>query len=321
MNLQGLERRILGNVLPHPVIVAGGVYKTAAHVGLVCDTDVIPEWGSITTDPRPGNGGRDYYAEYRDVPHQGRVLIRTLNSLGLPNPGMKHVEKHAADLLKRYEDAEKPLILNVSGENADDLLELVERAIAAGFKMIVMNGACPNGANSDGSRIPILCWDKASVAYFFAECDRRFSGSRAVLLWKISNGITEELLEFNTLAVLNSFACQGIINGNTIPNVGLTLPDGEPAIKTTNGFTKGGLAGPAIQMSALRQTSYSASALRHTKVAVACGGISTARHVLLALACGAWAVEVNSAFREAGERPKFITDLLVELVDLFEKRA
>lgn len=321
MNLKGLERRILDVTFPYPVIVAGGIYKTAAHVGMIVDTDVIPEWGSITTEPKPGNGGRDYYAEYRDVPYQGRVLIRTLNSIGLTNPGMKHVEKHAAELLKRYEDAGKPLILNVSGESVDDLLELVERAIAAGFRVIVMNGACPNGANSDGSRIPILCWDKASVAYFFAECDRRFARSGAVLFWKISNGITEELLEFNTTCVLNSFACSGIVNGNTVPSIELTLPNGEPAIKTDNGFTKGGLAGPAIQMSALRQTAYSASRFNDAKVVVTCGGVSTAKHVLLAFDSGGYMVALNSAFREAGERPRFITNLLDELDRLLEKRA
>jgi len=301
-------------------MVAGGVYKTAPQLVRVVGSDIIPEGGSITTEARSGNGGCDYYAEH-DERTDERVLRFTLNALGMPNPGMAYVERHAHDLLRLYADHDKPLAINVSGESAEDLLSLVERALTLGFKVITMNGACPNGLTQNGSRIPLLCHDVDALWNFFHRLEKAVGKTDALLWWKLSNGMHRKLLEHNRLCVATSQSAHGMIIGNTIGNTFRSRPDGSPAIQTENGLTRGGLAGPEIMDGALADTAYCADRMPDHKVVVGAGGISSAKDALKFFGAGATLVQVHSAFRHAEEDPRFITNLLEALADLLEAQA
>jgi dihydroorotate dehydrogenase (NAD+) catalytic subunit len=316
MSLQKLKRTVCGITFPYPVMVGGGVFKTAPQLTRVVGSDIIPEWGSITTLPRNGNGGRNYYANYYESVSDEQVLCYTLNSLGLPNPGMDYVETHAPDLLRLYADHDKPLAINVSGEDAEDLARLVVRALKLGFKVITANGACPNGVTSGGARIPVLCYDEKSVFNFFSIVGICARETDALVLWKVANGMPHEVLAMNLDRVAQSTVVKGVITGNTIGNTFRTLPDGRPAIETENGITRGGLAGPEIFVGAVAATAYSRAKLPEEKIVVGCGGVCTARDALEYLQAGATLVQLVSAFREANEKPKFITDLLYDLREL-----
>jgi hypothetical protein len=73
---------INGVCIPYVLMVGGGVVKTFEQVIRYAKTDVIPDWGSITTDEKSGNGGRDYFAQYSEA---GQLLAE-YNSIALTKP-------------------------------------------------------------------------------------------------------------------------------------------------------------------------------------------------------------------------------------------
>ena len=300
-------------IFPHPIIIEGGIYKTAEQIREVAPSDAIPSWGSMTTDGGDGNGGgRDYHAEYYNCDSGHRVLLYTQNALGLPNPGMKYAEKHAPELIPLYDDLGKPLILNISGQSVDDLLQLLKRAIAAGFRVIVVNGSCPNKKG-----MPILCYDTDAVSEFFHRADREIGPVEAVILWKVSLTLPRPILQHNCMQVVASQVFNGIINGNTIPNALQYDERGKTTILTEkNKITRGGMGGPAVQPFAIDQTEFCAAQLPPNKIAVMTGGIGDVAGIRKAFQAGATLVGMNSCFSElGGQRPEFVTELLVQLTE------
>lgn len=309
--------RKVGNVtFPYPVMLAGGVVKTAQHARSLVDSDVIPEWGSFTADACTGNGGRDYHAEYHRCANGEKVLLYTQNSLGLPNPGMEHAERHAADLIARYRDRGKPLAINVSGEGVDDLLSLVKRAIKCGFPVITANGSCPNKSDKEARPLPILCFDTQSVDEFFDRAEREIGKTDQVLLWKVSAGLPRPVLEHNRRRVAESSLFTGIVTCNTFPNTLDYNDDGRTTILTDkNKITRGGMGGPAVQPIALDHSEFCALGMPPGKIVVGAGGAGTADDVRKFFRAGATLVQINSAYRESGEDPEFITNILVGLME------
>lgn len=310
-----LARNINGVHFPHPLMVAGGIVKTAEQVLARVNTDDIPEWGSITTPGGAGNGGRDYHAEYFVAQSGERVLLYTQNSLGLPNPGMKYVEKHAPDLIKRYADVGKPLAINVSGEGATDLAELVERAFDCGFSVITANAACPNKIDRLLRPTPILCYDEESMMNFVRAIERKLGGtlpSGRALFLKVSTGMPRTVLEFNR-SLVAQHVFSGIITGNTVPNSFMYGEDTMTTIFTSNQINRGGMAGPAIKPLALDHTKYCADLMPKGKIVIGSGGVGNVQDVRKYVWAGATLIQYNSAYREANENPQFTTDLLVEL--------
>jgi dihydroorotate dehydrogenase len=305
--LAHLHRRIRDVVFRYPVTLAAGIVKTAEQVRALAPTDVIPEWGSITTNGSSGNGERDYHAEYADMDGK-RVLLYTQNSLGLPNPGMSYVEGHATELIKLYDRHEKPLILNISGNGIQDTLELMRRAKQCGFRLVIVNGACPNKKDQ-----PILCDDHDAVDGVFDGAEKEIGPSETIFIWKISNGMRRPALTHNRDAVSKSRVFDGIMTGNTVPNTLEYRADGSTTIKTGNGLIRGGMGGPAIRPIALDHTAFVAETLTK-KVVWGCGGVETADHARKFFGAGSLLVALNSAYREAGEDPDFMTTLLEKLV-------
>lgn len=308
-DLSHMQRTVKGVHFPYPVTLAGGIVKTWEHVRDLADTDVIPEWGSIETKPSSGNGGRDYYAGYEGFDKYGNFqLLFALNSLGIPNPGMEYVERHARELLSMYKDRNKPLILNVSGKSAEDLLTLIKRALDCGFHVITANAACPNKSSQN-----ILCFDTEAVDWLFDRVDTEIGETDAVILEKVSTGMPRPILAHNKNRVAESKAFTGIITGNTVPNCFAYRSDGTPAIKTANGITRGGMSGPAMHPIALDHTEFCASGMPEGKIVAGCGGAVDADTTMDFLRAGATFVQLNTAYREAGEDPRFMTDFLHDL--------
>lgn len=308
-----LERTIKGVHFPYPLMVGGGVVKTHEQVRKFAPTDVIAEWGSIETEASSGNGGRDYYPHYVEIRGQ-KYLLFALNSRGIPNPGMEYVEQHASDLLKLYEDHNKPLVINVSGKSWEDAVELVKRAIACGFKVIVLNGACPNKGGQ-----PILCFDIESVDKLFDRLEAEIGETDVVLMWKVSAGMPRAILSHNKARVVASSTFTGIVTCNTLPNGFYFLPDGTPAILTEkNKITRGGVSGPAIHPIALDHTKYCADDLPFDKVVWGAGGADWVDSAMNFFRAKATIVQTTTAFWEANEDPSFITNFLAAIHDRME---
>jgi dihydroorotate dehydrogenase len=308
IDLLALARSVGGITFPYPVMLGGGVVKTAEQVRALAKTDVVCEWGSIETEPSAGNGGRDYHAEYREV-SENRVLQWTQNSKGIPGPGMKYVEKYAQDLIMLYEDHGKPLHFNGSGKGVDDTLSLMKRAIGCRFPVMTVNGACPNKANQ-----PILCDDTDAVAELFERAETEIGKTNTVFLWKVSNGMRRPALQFNKTRVIESKVFSGIITGNTVPNTLDYDQDGRTTILTDkNAITRGGMGGPAILPIALDHTAFCADGMPEGKVVIGCGGVSDVQSSLKFFRSGATMVQLVSAYLESGEDPDFVQQLIMDV--------
>lgn len=300
-----MSLQIKGVHFEHPIMVGGGIFKTAEQMATVVKTEVVPEWGSIETEPSNGNGGKDYHAEF-DA--SGKLLF-TQNSKGIPNPGMTYVEEHAPELLKLYANHNKPLVLNISGKNLEDTLSLMKRALRCGVRVVVVNGACPNKKDQ-----PILCQDVNAVTELFRRADEEIGQTHVVFVWKVSNGMPRPTLMHNCAAVARSRTFSGIVTGNTVPNTLCYDAEGRTTILTERGgIDRGGMGGTAIHPIALDHTSFCAANLPRDKIVIGCGGASDVRTVGNFFRAGAGLVQIVSAFMVAGERPEFIRDLLIEL--------
>jgi dihydroorotate dehydrogenase len=299
-----MERWVKDVYFPYPIIVAGGVFKTAESMRWALAHDIIGEWGSIETEASSGNGGRDYSAEYQYVGDVG-VLISTQNSLGIPNPGMDHVEQHAGELKRRYADKNFPLIINVSGKSADDTLSLIKRAIECGFRVIIVNGACPNKGNQ-----AMLCYDPEGIDEVFYRAEVEIGDTGAVILWKVSTGMPRGVLAYNRDKVITSSVFTGIVTGNTVPSTLDYNARGETTILTEkNRLTRGGMAGPAIRQIALDHTEFCAQEMPLGKIVYGCGGVVDGNSFMKFHHAGATLVGLHSAFRESGEDPDFMREL------------
>lgn len=304
--LDCLKRTVKGITFPYPLMVAGGVVKTVEQSIKLAKADVLAEFGSATTRALPGNGGRDYWAVYVNG-----ILVCTFNSVGLLNPGMDYVEKHADTLIKAHADYGMPFWLNVSGNGPEDTLSLLKRALKAGIKVITVNGACPNKKDQ-----PILCDDPFAVDEVFDRADREIGDTDAIVLWKVSCGMRRPTLSHNRERVRTSRVFTGAITGNTVPNGLGYLPNGETMIKTDNGLDRGGMAGPAIFPIALDHTQFMADGMPAGKIVIGAGGIDNIEKITHMFKAGAAMVQTNSGFREAGEDPDFIRDLNRVLLEL-----
>jgi dihydroorotate dehydrogenase len=211
---------------------------------------------------------------------------------------MVYVENHASVILNLYAGAGKPLIVNISGNGVDDTIELLKRAIACGFKIIKVNGACPNKPGQ-----PMICWDKNAVNEFFQRIEREIDAADVIVWWKVSLGMPLELLDHNLNWVIQSSVVAGIVTGNTVPNVRLLHPDGTPAINTANGITAGGMAGPAVHALALDAIEYCAPKMPAGKIVIGCGGFGSAPSILRGIRAGATLIGMQSAWRESGFNP------------------
>lgn len=319
-DLWKLERRAKNVLLPYVLMVGGGVFKTLEEILGVVDTDVIPEWGSIESVESSGNGGDDYSAIYG----QNGDLLYTRNRRGIPNPGIVYVEEHCGYVLKRYVDRGKPLTLNVSGKSSekksavDDLLELIKRGIECGFPMITANGACPNKTGQ-----PILCWDVQATEEFFKRVDTEVGSVDTVIMWKVSVGMGQPLLSFNTTCVAGSEAVSGIITGNTVVNTLDYDANGKPTIFTQKDkATRGGMGGPAILPMALGDTEFCAMNMPANKFVVGAGGIVSADTAMKFVHAGARIIQTTSGYIEADKTfdphsrhkgPDFVTGILAGL--------
>jgi len=292
------------------VMVGGGVAKTTEHLDQYTQTETLAEWGSFTKEEKVGNGGRDYYAHYR-----GGELQFALNSIGLTNPGIEYAKRNSREMINRYADHGKPLILNISGEGVQDSLELLQKAVEYRFPIVTANAACPN-VESGGSRpMPVMCFDIDAMQQFIIRADAKIGSTDNVIMLKVSTGLPLLTLKQICETLKGTSAFSGIITGNTVPGGFHYLEDGQTAIKTRTGIEVGGMSGPAIKPLALSQTKFAADFFGANKEVWHCGGIMNADDCHDAFRAGASAVQLVTGFIEAGQKPEFIRDILVDLAN------
>ena len=271
----------LGLELDHPVVNGSGTFDAIAARRAFGDAllERFPFSAfvskTITREPRAGN----------PPPRLWETPAGLINSIGLPNKGLYGYLEHDLPELARLP---VPLITNVMGSTAAEVIELVE-AVGARDEVsaIELNVSCPNVKTGldIGS-------DPASLAAFMREV--RPHAAKPLIVKLTPN--TADVAAVAEAAEAEGADAVSLIN--TLRAMALTA-SGEPWL----GGRTGGLSGPAVFAVALAQVA--AVARRVSVPIVGMGGIRSGSHARNMLDAGATLVAVGTeTFREplAGAR-------------------
>jgi dihydroorotate dehydrogenase (NAD+) catalytic subunit len=276
--------RFCGLELAHPVINGSGTFDVlAARRAFGTELDLKLPFSAfvsktITLEPRGGN----------PPPRLWESAAGMINSIGLPNPGLKGYLERDLPALARLP---VPIITNVMGSSAAELTELVRACDArAEVAALELNVSCPNVAT--GLDIGA---DPQQLERVVAEV--RPATAKPLIVKLTPNtadvGLCASAAEAggaDALSLINTLRASALAPGDRVPAPWL-------------GGGSGGLSGPAIRTIALAQVA--AVAARVQIPVVGMGGVQHGRHARELLDVGATLVAVGTeSFRDpcAGTR-------------------
>lgn len=263
VNLSGIE-------LDNPIIPASGTFGFGQEFKDLYDLNIL---GSIsfkgtTRDERLGN----------PLPRIAECPSGMLNSVGLQNPGYKHVI--AEEMPALAEIYHKPVVANISGFSVDEYVEL-----AAAFDkvdnvgILEINVSCPNVDNG-GMAYGVSPKTAAQVTR-----EVKAVTTKPVYI-KLSPNVTD--------IVAIAKACEeagadGLSLINTLLGMRIDIRQRKPVLANK----VGGFSGPAIFPVALRMVYQVAQACDIPIIGM--GGVSSAEDVIEMMMAGATAVQVGAA--------------------------
>lgn len=222
-----------------------------------------------------------------------------LNSMGLPNPGLKEFMKE----LETLKDLEAPIILSVYAFSEDELVKMGK--MISGFDVISaveLNISCPHVYGiSEIARNPILV--RSYVKTLKEHVDKP-------VIVKLSPNVSD-IVEIAEAAV--DGGADALTAINTVRAMSIDVDIGKPVLAGVFG----GLSGPAIRPIAVRCVYELTEALDIP--VFGCGGIETARDVLEFLMAGATAVQLGSVIAKSGLR--IFKKILRDLKDFLKERG
>jgi dihydroorotate dehydrogenase (NAD+) catalytic subunit len=271
-----------GISLPHPIVNGSGTFDAIAARRVFGDA-LLADFPfaafvskTITVRPRAGN----------PPPRLYETAAGMLNSIGLPNKGLAG---YLREDLPQLAELPVPLITNVMGSTADELVELVEAVgdrpeVAA----IELNVSCPNVKTGlDIGAVP-------------SELERVVRAVRPRTAKPLVVKLTPNTAEVTGCArAAESAGADSVSLINTLRGMALHPREGRPWL----GAGTGGLSGPAIRPVALAQVSAVAAVVSIPVVGM--GGVATGKHAADLLDAGATLVAVGTeSFRDpnAGSR-------------------
>ena len=263
VSLAGLE-------LDNPVIPASGCFGYGKEFAAYYDINLLGSFSfkGTTLEKRFGN----------PTPRIAETPDGMLNSVGLQNPGVRHVIDVELPEMRAY--FRKPVIANVSGFSIEEYVEtcrLLDGQEQVG--LIEVNISCPNvhgGGMAFGT-------DPASAA----------AVTRAVkdvthkpVFIKLSPNVTDITAIARACAEAGA---DGLSLINTLLGMRVDLRTRRPVLANR----MGGLSGPAVLPVALRMVYQVWEAVKLPIMGM--GGVTTARDVIEMMLCGATAVQVGAA--------------------------
>ncbi len=231
---------------------------------------------SCTLEPRKGN----------EEPRYARLLLGSIQSMGLPNPGYKEY----LELIPRLKKHQKPIIVSVAGFSPDEYETLVKAFQESEIDLIEVNLSCPNIIN------------KPSVAYSLKQTEEvlaRISnlGKKPVGLKLppyLNSNYQEQIAE-----LIKKYRISFISSINSIGDTLIIDPEKEtPVIKPKKGF--GGLSGEYIKPIALANVRRFYELLKNEVSIMGVGGIKTGQDAFEFLLAGADAIQVGTTFEKEG---------------------
>lgn len=252
---------------------------------------------TCTVEPREGN----------EEPRYCNVPLGSINSMGLPNLGMKaYIEM----LPKLRALTKKPIIASLAGMKPDDFPVLTKAFIESDVDLIELNFSCPNLKG------------KPQIGYDF-EMTERLLGELFALGGTKPIGIKLppyfDPVHWDTAAsIFKKFPIAFLTCINSIGNT--LIVDGEteqPLIRPKGGF--GGLGGDYLKPVALANVRAFSQLLGDRMSIVGVGGIKSGMDAFEFLLCGADAVQVGTAFMKEG--PACFERIDRELADILQKKG
>ena len=280
----------IGNIaLEHPVFLSAGSAKYPSDAPkIVASPAAALVVGSITTRPFGEEAGDQVWCDG----------ARSVTGFGFPNPGMDVWEPELAKLAVTARAAGKPFVVNVAGEDAEDYVQLAERAFATGASAVELNLAWPCLRSPDGLQKYAYSDEPAAVAELLHLAARRLKGKRHDLWLKFSplqptvlNAMAAATREYAGSPVTAVACCA------PYPKT-LFLDADNASVVGTDTF--GQIGGEFLRPIALGQVKQFRALLPAQIAVIGIGGVSIRAHVDQYLAMGATAVGLTTAYRIAG---------------------
>jgi dihydroorotate dehydrogenase (fumarate) len=280
----------IGSVaLAHPVFLSAGSAKYPGDAPkIVASPAAALVVGSITTRAYGEESGDQMWCDG----------ARSVTGFGFPNPGMDAWEPELAKLAIAARAAHKPFVVNVAGEDAEDYVQLAERAFAAGANAVELNLAWPCLRSPDGLHKYAYSDEPAAVAELLRLAAERFEGKRRDVWLKFSplqptvlNAMASAVREYAGSPVTAVVCCA------PYPRTLFLDPDNESVVGTD---TFGQIGGEFLRPIALGQVRQFRALLPKEVAVIGVGGVSIRAHVDQYLAMGAAAVGLTTAYRIGG---------------------
>lgn len=284
------ERIISGLRFESPVMVGAGPIKLPEQVLEIAKSDssaIIV--GSITIEERAGNPGVSYHAE--------KDYRFSLNSKGLPNPGLEYYKKHLPEIAQIAHSSGKPLIVSAAGFSPDEYVVLAGAILNGGADGLEINLGCPNVWGKDGHQKRIASFDQDLTGEILQKVESEV-GREAWTSVKLSPFSDPSQLEVISKIISRSELVKAVTTTNTFPNAFAFREGDTPAIDPASGLA--GLSGSAMKPIGLGQVKQFRSLLPPAIAVIGIGGVSTKQDVDDYLNAGATIVGITTAYVNFG---------------------
>lgn len=255
--------------LDNPVIASSGTFGYGKEYAELYDLNILGAFSfkGTTVLPRIGN----------PTPRIAEADDGILASIGLQNPGMRHVIEHELPEMKKYYN--KKVIANVSGFCVDDYVTLCENfGKEEQVGILEVNVSCPNVKS--GLAIGSSCENVYAVAKAVKQVTDK------PIFMKLSPNVSD-------IASIAKAAEEGGADGisliNTLTGMRINLKTKKPIIANKIA----GYSGKALFPIALRMVYQVYDAVKIPIIGI--GGVSTADDVIEMMLAGATAVGVGAA--------------------------
>lgn len=273
-----------------PIMVGAGPIKLPEHVKEVAESDAdIIIVGSITVKERLGNPGTTYYADLN------RKF--SINSKGLPNPGLAYYKKHLPEMARIAHDYGKLLIVSEAGFSPEEYAHLAEAVMNSGADGQELNLGCPNVWGKDGKQKDIVSFNEDLTGETLRRVEQE-TGPDGWTTVKLSPFSNPSKLQAIASILSHSQLVKAVTTTNTFPNAFAFNQNFDRAIDPGDGL--GGLGGEAMKEIGLGQVQQLRAALPSAIAVIGVGGISTARHMKEYARLGADTVQITTAYINFG---------------------
>lgn len=289
-----LQTHIRGLTLENPVMNASGIWCTTLEelnqIGHSQSGAIVTK--SMTLKERNGN------PEPRFAVEEGY----SVNSMGLPNPGVDYYCQH----VKNLERGGKPVIASIAGFSVQEYTELMARVARQPFDAVEVNLSCPN-LESKG----IFAYDLETASTILEKLRGMLTAPMGVKLppYGTRNEISQTAKRFVELGV------DFVTLVNSYP-LGCAIDADTRKLKIAPNGGVGGLGGKALKPIALGQVLLFAQESDHKLAIIGVGGVDSGRDVIEYLTAGASAVQIATALHT--ESPSIFKRINKELL-LFMK--